>query len=326
MEFLETMKNVLILEAKALESAAGKLTAEDASVLSSFFKNLSEKHGILYFCGVGKSGYIAQKLASTFSSLGLPSFFLHPSEAMHGDLGRLTTNDGVVFISKSGTTEEIIKMIPFLPFGAENCLGLLGDVKSPIGEKCQHVFDCSVDKEACLNNQAPTTSSTLALAMGDAMAVMYEKYVGLSKEGFAQFHPGGILGKSMRLKVSDVMLQSDDCAQANSSQSLKEILIEMTRLPVGGCAIVEGKTLKGILVEGDVRRTLTGKESGLDTLASDIMTTNPVKVSPDALASEAFSLMEGNRPNPLNLLPVVNDAGEFVGFIRLHDLFKEGFN
>ncbi|MBK24343.1 MAG: hypothetical protein CME70_10135 [Halobacteriovorax sp.] len=326
MEFLETMKNVLILEAKALELAAARITEKDANVLTDFFKTLKERHGILYFCGVGKSGYIAQKLASTFSSLGQPSFFLHPSEAMHGDLGRLSEVDHVIFISKSGTTEEILKIIPFLPFGVENCLGLLGEKNSPIGDKCNHVFDCSVEKEACLNNQAPTTSSTLAMAMGDAIAVMYEKYIGLSKEGFAKFHPGGILGKSMRLKVSDVMLKADDCAKASPSQSLKEILIEMTRLPVGGCAVVEGEALKGILVEGDVRRTLTSKETGLETLASEIMTTNPVKVTPDALASEAFSLMEGHKPNPLNILPVVSSEGAFCGFIRLHDLFKEGFN
>lgn len=326
MEFLETMKNVLILEAKALEIAAGRLEKSDIETLTQAFNELSAKQGILYFCGVGKSGHVAQKLASTFSSLGLPSFFLHPSEAMHGDLGRLTANDFAVFISKSGTTEEIVKLIPFLPFGPENCMGLLGDKASPIGKKCKHVFDCSVDKEACLNNQAPTTSSTLAMAMGDAMAVVYEKYVGLSKEGFAQFHPGGILGKSMRLKVSDVMIKPEECAKANIEQTLKEILIEMTQFPVGACALLEGSTFKGIMVEGDVRRTLTGKATGLETLAKDIMASNPVKIDPDALASEAFSLMEGHKPNPLNLLPVISDTGEFCGIIRLHDLFKEGFN
>ena len=326
MEFLDTMKNVLILEAKALELASSRLTEKDSSILTNTFQNLRNRHGILYFCGVGKSGYVAQKLSSTFSSLGLPSFFLHPSEAMHGDLGRLTKNDVVVFISKSGTTEEIIKMIPYLPFGAENCLGLLGDKNSAIGEKCQHVFDCSVEKEACLNNQAPTTSSTLAMAMGDAMAVMYESYVGLSKEGFAQFHPGGILGKSMRLKVSDVMVEASNCPTGGDSLNLKEVLIEMTRLPVGGFAIIENKKLLGIIVEGDVRRTLTSKETGLETSISEVMASNPVKVTPDALASEAFSLMEGHKPNPLNILPVVSEDGVFHGFIRLHDLFKEGFN
>lgn len=326
MEFLETMKNVLILEAKALEMAASRLKESDTDQLSGTFKKLKENQGILYFCGVGKSGYVAQKLSSTFSSLGLPSFFLHPSEAMHGDLGRLTTNDVVVFISKSGTTEEIIKMIPFLPFGPENCIGLLGEMKSPIGEKCQFVLDCSVEKEACLNNQAPTTSSTLAMAMGDAMAVMFEKFVGLSKEGFAQFHPGGILGKSMRLKVSDVMVEAKDCPQVNGEKPLKDILIEMTTLPVGGCAVINSGKLEGIIVEGDVRRTLTGDKEGLETLARDIMASEPVKVSPNALASEAFSLMEGHKPRPLNILPVVSEEGEFSGFIRLHDLFKEGFN
>lgn len=325
MEFLETMKNVLILEAKALELAAGKLSDKDTKSLVGLFDRLRTERGVLYFCGVGKSGYVAQKLASTFSSLGLSSFFLHPTEAMHGDLGRLTDSDAIVFVSKSGTTEEIVKIQPFLPIKKENWLGLLGVVNSPIGEKCSHVFDCSVDKEACVNNQAPTTSSTLAMAMGDAMAVVFEKYIGLSKEGFAQFHPGGILGKSMRLKVSDVMIPKESCATGTASQALKDILIEMTRLPVGGCAILDGDKLSGIIVEGDVRRTLTETKTGLETKAEQIMAKEPVKISGDALASEAFTLMEGNQPNPLNILPVLSSEGDFIGFIRLHDLFKEGF-
>lgn len=326
MKLLETMKNVLLLESTALELAANRLDSVDLTVLTKVFTELRENRGILYFCGVGKSGHIALKLSSTFSSLGLPSFFLHPSEAMHGDLGKLTADDFVVFISKSGTTEEIIKMIPFLPFGEENCLGLLGDKSSAIAEKCSLVLDCSVEKEACLNNQAPTTSSTLAMAMGDAMAVAYEKFIGLSKEGFAKYHPGGILGKSMRLKVSDVMVTKEECPTARENQNLKEILIEMTRLPVGGCAILDDTSLVGIMVEGDVRRTLTGRETGLETLAKNIMTARPVKISPDALASEAFDLMQGSGPKHLNLLPVVSENGDFYGFIRMYDLFKEGFN
>lgn len=325
MEFLETMKNVLILEAKALELAAGRLKKADTEALCALFDQIRSHRGVLYFCGVGKSGYVSQKLASTFSSLGLSSFFLHPTEAMHGDLGRLTENDAIIFVSKSGTTEEIIKIQPFLPIKAENCFGLLGVVDSPIGEKCSHVFDCSVDKEACVNNQAPTTSSTLAMAMGDAMAVVFEKYIGLSKEGFAQFHPGGILGKSMRLKVSDMMIQKEECATGKADQPLKDILIEMTRLPVGGCAILEGEKLLGIIVEGDVRRTFTETKTGLDTKALDIMAKKPVIICETALASEAFALMEGHQPNPLNILPVVSGDGTFRGFIRLHDLFKEGF-
>ncbi len=325
MEFLETMKNVLILEAKALELASSRLSSSDTDSLTGLFDQIRRDRGVLYFCGVGKSGHVSQKLASTFSSLGLSSFFLHPTEAMHGDLGRLTENDAIVFVSKSGTTEEIIKIQPFLPMKKENCFGLLGVVDSPIGEKCAHVFDCSVEKEACVNNQAPTTSSTLAMAMGDAMAVVFEKYIGLSKEGFAQFHPGGILGKSMRLKVSDVMVKKESCATGTKDQPLKDILIEMTRLPVGGCAILEDDKLAGIIVEGDVRRTLTKDNMGLETKAIDIMAKKPVVILGSALASEAFSLMESNKPNPLNVLPVVSKEGAFLGFLQLHDLFKEGF-
>jgi arabinose-5-phosphate isomerase len=326
MEYLELARNVLHMEAKSLEEAADKIAQEQVEKLVIQFTQLIRSGGSLVFCGVGKSGIICSKLASTFCSLGLPSWFLHPVEALHGDLGRLNSSDVVCLISKSGSTEEILKLIPFLNIPEQQMIGLLGNPNSDIARKCGIVFDCSVEKEACINNQAPTTSSTLALGMGDAMAVIYERMVGLSKEGFAENHPGGILGKSLKMKVRDLMWDAEDCPVLSSTATLKEVILAMTNRPVGGCAIVDNKkNLLGIMVEGDIRRTFTHEGHGLETSVNEIMTKNPVSVMEDDLAFTALKKME-ERQREISILPVVDSGNHFKGFIRLHDLLKEGFS
>lgn len=319
----DILKNVLLLEARALEQAAGKITESDALHATEIFKDLLATGSNIVFCGVGKSGVIAQKLASTFTSLGLPSFFLHPTEALHGDLGRVGKNDAIVFLSKSGTTEEIIKLLPYLTVDPKKMIALVGNIASPIAKKCGLVLDCSVEREACINNQAPTTSSTLALAMGDALAVLFEHVTGLTKEGFAENHPGGLLGKALRMKVRDLMWNTDECPLLKSSDTLKDVIIQMTKNPVGGCAVVDSGKFVGIVVEGDIRRTLAKNGEGLETKVSEIVNKTPVAIGPDALAYDALKLME-ERQHEINLLPVV-DEGVFCGFLRLHDLMKEGF-
>lgn len=321
------MSEVLRLEAKSLEQAALRFdqnSGELVNQLVAVYQNLRENGAALIFCGVGKSGIIAMKLASTFCSLGLPSFFLHPIEALHGDLGRVGKQDAIVLISKSGTTEEILKLIPYLPIDKSKMIGLLGNLHSSIAEQCGLVLDCSVEKEACINNQAPTTSSTLALAMGDAMAVLYESEIGLSKEGFAFNHPGGILGKSLRMKVKDIMVNVKDCAIVSTEHTLQDVILLMTKHPSGGCAVVDGGDFKGILVEGDIRRTFTKSNEGLNTKVAKIFNANPIAISPEELASHALELME-SQDRSISILPVI-EAKKFVGFIRLHDLLKEGFS
>jgi arabinose-5-phosphate isomerase len=327
MSHAKIMANVLRLEADALHLAAEKiqgLHGEEADKLVTLFEKLKENNAALIFCGVGKSGIIAQKLASTFTSLGLHSFYLHPTEALHGDLGRVEKEDAIVFISKSGTTEEIVKLLPFLLQERTSMIALVGNCDSVISNECDIVFDCSVEKEACINNQAPTTSSTLAVAMGDAMAVLYEKWVGLSKEGFAVNHPGGLLGKSLRIKVRDLMTKAIDCPVVSSSDNLQDVILLMTKYPVSGCAVVDEDKFIGILVEGDIRRTFTKENAGLQTKVADIVNRNPIIISKDSLASEALLLMEGNKRS-IQILPVIEN-NIFLGFIRLHDLLKEGFS
>ncbi len=323
----KTMADVLRLEAHSLMKAAEQLEKNhtaDVEKLKILFDQLRQNGASLIFCGVGKSGIIAQKCASTFTSLGLPSFFLHPVEALHGDLGRVGKSDAIVLLSKSGTTEEILKLIPFMSLPRSHRIALVGNINSPIASECEILFDCSVEKEACINNQAPTTSSTLALAMGDAMAVMYEAYVGLSKEGFAFNHPGGILGKSLRMKVKDLTIKLQDCPVVSSEQTLQDVILLMTKIPVGGCAVIDQGEFKGILVEGDIRRTFTRENEGLKTKIKNIMNIKPISIGPDQLAFEALELME-SKNHSFQILPVI-EAGKFLGFIRLHDLLKEGFS
>ncbi len=326
MNYLDVVKNVLILEADAMIEASKRLKGQDIQNVISIFSELLENRGQLIFSGVGKSGYIGRKMASTFSSLGLRSFFIHPVEALHGDLGRVKENDAIIFISKSGTTEEILKLMPFLPIPKKRRIGLLGQVFSPIGESCDVIFDCWVEKEACLNNQAPTTSSSLALGMGDALAVLYEKMIGLSKEGFAINHPGGILGKSLRMKVGDLMVDSSDCPSCMEETSLQDVILAMTKKPVGACAIIDKKkNLKGIVVDGDIRRAFTGDKNILKVPIIEIMTSSPVTISSVDLANKALFLME-DRESQITILPVLDKDDQFIGFLRLHDLLKEGFS
>ena len=326
MKYLSIAQKVLHLEAQAILAASERLREKEIQDLVDMLRSVKESQSQLIFCGVGKSGYIAQKLASTFCSLGLASHFLHPVEALHGDLGRVAKNDVIVFISNSGNTEEILKLLPFLPIPIEGRIGLLGNINSPLGESCKLVFDCSVEKEACKNNQAPTTSSTLALAMGDAMAVIFEYLVGLSREGFAYNHPGGLLGKSLRMRVSDIMISSADCPVLSPDQSLKDAILEMTNLPLGGLALLnDDGSFAGILVDGDIRRFFTGENPNLNTSIKDVMNDNPVFSSPDKLAIDALYEME-NRKSQIGILPVLGTKREFLGFIRIHDILQQGIS
>lgn len=323
---INIFKDVLKLESEAILQAMEHITEEQVQKLTNVYKSLSESGGSLIFCGVGKSGVIATKLASTFCSLGLPSWYLHPVEALHGDLGRMNKEDAIVFISKSGTTEEILKLIPFLSSEKSLMIGLLGKVDSKIANHCDLVLNCEVEKEACINNQAPTTSSTLALAMGDAMAVLYEDSISLTKEKFAVNHPGGLLGKVLKMKVSDLMISKESCPSLTKDQTLKDAILSMTQLPLGGCAICDPEgILEGIIVEGDIRRTFSKDgNKGLETKIQDLMNENPESTGPNTLAIDALKVME-TKGKQIQILPVVDEKKKFLGFVRLHDLVKEGF-
>lgn len=323
MNHLSIMQNVLKIESRALEDAQSRLTEETVSKLVSLFEWLTQTGGNLVVCGVGKSGLIGLKIAATFSSLGLPSFFLHPTEALHGDLGRVTKSDVILLISKSGTTAEILEMLPYVQLPKERIIALVGNPSAAIAHASGVVLNASVEKEACLNDLAPTTSTTLALALGDAMAVLFEAVRGISKEQFAINHPAGLLGKSLSLTVEKLMLTIKDCAIVVPSMKLQDALLEMTRHPVGILAIVDNEKLQGIIAEGDIRRALMQDANGLTKPVSQFMNTKFLSVEPKVLAYEALKLME-NRERPIAVVPVV-ESGKLLGVLRLHDLFRAGF-
>ena len=315
---------VLTSEAKALERAALNFHEDTANQLVSLYEILAGTGGSLVVCGVGKSGHIGTKIAATFSSLGLASFFLHPTEAMHGDLGRVSKSDAILLISKSGTTEEILNLLPYLPIPKERIVSLVGKVDSPIAHKAGIILDASVEKEACINDLAPTTSTTVALALGDAMAVLYENVLGVSKEKFAINHPAGLLGKTLSLKVDRIMISSSECPQVDETATLQDAIMAMTQKPVGMCAVIGQGVLRGIIVEGDIRRAFAKRADAIQRPISEFMNSNPTILLPSVLAFDALKLME-DTDRPLNVLPIVEN-GKFVGVLRLHDLFKAGFH
>ncbi len=315
---------VLVNEAEALTKAAARIDKDVVDKLITVFEMLAHTGGSLIICGVGKSGLISQKIAATFSSLGLPSFFLHPTEAMHGDLGRVTKADAVVLISKSGTTEELLKMLPYLSVPRERIIALVGKIDSPIAHQAGIVLDASIDKEACINDLAPTTSTTLALAFGDAMAVLYENVMGVSKEKFAVNHPAGLLGKSLSLTIDRLMIPVEDCPLISEEATLQEAILAMTKKPIGMCAVITETKLVGILVEGDIRRAFANSPDAIKTPVNKLMTKNPTTLPIGILAFDALKTMESGK-KLLNVAPVV-DGEKFMGVLRLHDLFKAGFN
>jgi arabinose-5-phosphate isomerase len=324
MDHKKLFTQVLLTEARALEAAASRFKDDEARKLVSLFEILAHTGGSLIVSGVGKSGHIGTKIAATFSSLGLPSFFLHPTEAMHGDLGRVSKSDAIILISKSGTTEELLNMLPYVQIPKERVIALVGKADSPISHKAGIVLDAAVDKEACINDLAPTTSTTVALAMGDAMAVLYENVMGVSKEKFAINHPAGLLGKSLSLTVDRLMINASECPTVSEDATLQDAILSMTQKPVGMCAVLDGKMMKGILVEGDIRRAFAKSVEAIKTPVKDLMTSTPTVLLPSTLAFEALKLMESGQ-RQLNVAPVVEN-GEFRGVLRLHDLFKAGFN
>jgi arabinose-5-phosphate isomerase len=323
MSLSELFRQVLKIEAEALLAAKEKITENQIQQIVNLFEILATTGGNLIISGVGKSGHVAQKIAGTFSSLGLPSFFLHPTEAMHGDLGRVTKSDVIILISKSGTTEELLQMLPYLAIPKERIISIVGHLKSPIADLSGIVLDASVEKEACLNDLAPTTSTTLALAIGDALAVIYESVMGVSKEKFAINHPAGLLGKSLSLTVDKLMIPKTSCPIVGDDALLQDVILAMTRNPVGMCAVLQGELLMGILVEGDIRRAFAKSSNALNLPISDLMTRNPICFERSTLALDALKKME-TKDRLISVAPIV-DSRNFLGVLRLHDLFRAGF-
>lgn len=278
--------------------------------------------GKVIITGMGKPGHIAEKLAATFSSLGTPSFFLHPAEAMHGDLGMVSKDDIVIAISYSGESDEIVRIIPSIKLIGAQLIGITGNGNSTLAKSCDVVQIFPKFEEACNMGLAPTSSTTVSLCYGDALAVVASEIYGFTNNDFGKYHPAGSLGKKIILKVSDIMCQNEKNAVINKSTLLKDAIIELSKKGLGVVNIVNSSNeLIGIITDGDLRRQLEKSVNVYDLNVQDIMTTNPTIVCDTILAVDALDIMRKKR---LSCLPVINREKKLVGTIRLQDIIEKG--
>ena len=278
--------------------------------------------GRVVVTGMGKPGFIAQKISATLSSTGTPSLFLHPAEALHGDLGRITKEDVVIALSNSGQTEEILKFLPMVKKIGAKLIAVTGNVSSLLAQFSDVVLDVSVKKEACPMNLAPTASTTAMLAMGDALALTLSEKKGFKEEDFAFYHPGGNIGKKLLLKVSDIMRTGKDHPVVRENVKIKDVLYRITSARAGSASVVnaQGK-LTGIFTDGDLRRHLRAGEKILDRRVGDVMTKGPMTVVENKLAIEASAILRGKK---IDELPVIDKNGRPVGLLDVQDLLKAG--
>jgi len=310
--FRKIAREVLDIEAEALKKA-------NVEGIEKAVEIAYNTKGKVIVTGVGKSGLIGSKIAATLASTGTPSFFIHPTEALHGDLGMITKDDSVIAISYSGESEELIKILPHIKRFDVPLIAMTGDKNSTLSRYADVVLDIHVEKEACPLNVAPTSSTTLTLAMGDALAVCLMKKRNFTKEDFASFHPGGSLGKRLFVKVKDLMKK--EFPIASEEESLKEAIIKMTAGKLGHLLFVKDNKVNAILSDGDLRRAMMSDRFDLSKRAIEFATKNPKVIKEDILASDALKFMEDNK---IQLLPVVNEDGEIVGVIHIHDLVQAG--
>ena len=311
-DFRQIAREVLKIEADALLKA-------DVDGIEKAVDIAYNTKGKLIVTGVGKSGLIGSKIAATLASTGTPSFFLHPTEALHGDLGMITKDDSVLAISYSGESEELIKILPHIKRFEVPLIAMTGDKTSTLARYADVVLNIHVDKEACPLNIAPTSSTTLTLAMGDALAVCLMKKRNFTKEDFASFHPGGSLGKRLFIKVSDLMKEKFPVADEN--ETLKEAIIKMTEGKLGHILFLEDNKIKAVLSDGDLRRAMMKEGFDLNEKAINFATKNPKTIKKSVLASDALKFMEDNK---IQLLPVVDENENVIGVIHIHDLVEAG--
>ena len=284
--------------------------------------------GRVVVTGMGKPGFIAQKISATLSSTGTPSLFLHPAEALHGDLGRVMKDDIIVAFSSSGRTEEVLKLLPILKKIGAKMISLTGDAHSPLAKASDVVLDVSVSKEACPLNLAPTASTTAMLALGDALALALLEKKGFKAEDFAFYHPGGALGKKLHIKVSEIMRKGKDNPVVPETMRVKDVLYCITAARAGSATVVDGKgRLSGIFTDGDLRRHLkdsAGNRGGalLSRRVREVMTHKPVTVRENELAAEAFEVLRARR---IDEVPVLDAKGRPAGLLDVQDLLKAGF-
>lgn len=315
-----TAADVLLLEAAAIADVADRL---DPAQYDEAVRLIVEAQRV-HVLGCGKSGIIGRKLAATLTSTGTPAGFLHPSEALHGDIGAVCAGDVVVALSNSGETQEVLSVLPYLAAREVAVIAVVGNVVSTLARRAAAVLDARADVEACALRLAPTTSTTVSLAVCDALAVLVMQTKGVTAEDFAGNHPSGRLGRRLTLTVRDLMLDGP-VVPVEPEDGLFDAVAAIGKGGAGAAPVVSGQVLVGIVTDGDVRRALnrTDVEALPALRVRDFMSSSPVTTRPEAMAYDALRLME-NRPSQIGVLPVVDDAGVLVGLLRLHDLVRAG--
>ncbi len=313
-ETIQIAQEILDLEAKAILNVK-KLLNENYSKVINLILNLK---GRVIFCGIGKSAHIAQKIVATLNSTGTPALFLHAAEAIHGDLGMVQPQDLVIMISKSGNTPELKNVFSYIKAISCPTVAMVGNLNSYLAENCDLVLDTTVEKEACPHNLAPTTSTTVTLALGDALAVTLMKLRNFTANDFAKYHPGGALGKRLAIKVNDVV--SNDFTFVSPEDSLKQVIIAITQGNKGCTLVKNNQQILGIITDGDIRRALQKNDDIKNLLAKEIMTANPKSIDANEFAYDALVFMENLKITQL----LVYNKDQFCGIIHLHDLLNEG--
>ncbi len=318
MDLIKIAQETFQIEADALNAAAKRL---DNNFLDAIELILQTK-GKLIITGVGKSGLVGAKMAATFASTGTSSFFLHPTEALHGDLGMIGKSDTLMAISSSGESEELTKILPHIKRFDIPLIGLSSQKESSLGKYADVFLDISVEKEACPLNTAPTTSTTVTMALGDALAIVLMKKRGFKKEDFASFHPGGTLGKKLFIKIKDLM-RKEDLPIVDEDTTLQEAIVTMSEGKLGTVLIVDKENkFKALLSDGDLRRALMSKSFKMDNLAITYASKAPKSYkNAELLASEALEIIENDR---IQLLPITNEKEEIIGILHIHDLINAG--
>jgi len=316
-DYIDVANRVLDIESAAIEDLKGGLNQSFVDACEAC-RNCKGK---IIVMGLGKSGHIADKMAATFASTGTPAFFIHPSEAIHGDLGMIDKEDVVLILSYSGETEEIVSLIPIIKNMGITIIALTGNKKSKLSKEATINLNVEVKEEACPMNLAPTASTTAALAMGDAIAVALLEKKGFTKEDFAKSHPGGYLGKKLLLSLSDIMHEGDEIPIVYETDKVASGLIEMSEKALGMTAVLNNKNkLVGIFTDGDLRRTLENKVDIQNTYMKEVMKKDPYVMSGETLAYNAVAIIQEMK---ITSLLIVKDK-KVIGALNIHDLFRAG--
>lgn len=318
---IDQARQVLQIEAEAIEALIPRINGQFSAAVDMMINC----KGRVIVTGMGKSGLIARKIAATLASTGTPAFFLHPAEGIHGDLGMVTVEDVVLALSNSGETGEVVGLLPTLKRIGVSIIAMCGNEQSTVVRNADVFLDCAVTREACPLGLAPTASTTAALALGDALAVVLLSERKFTPNDFALFHPGGSLGRKLLLKVEHIMHDGEENPTVTLEKTVKEALFVITDKGLGATSVVdESGRLVGLITDGDIRRGLEKGHEFLDKPVSVLMTKTPRTITKDKLAAYALNVMEKNKPRPITVLPVVDEDYKAIGIIHLTDLLRQG--